>query len=95
MFAPRLRLITLLCATLIAGCGTPMVNPVTGETERTVMDEAAEVKAGQEAHQQVLQEYGRYDNAALQNSLRSAAVQQGLAIRFEGDGSARITAAGM
>ena len=67
MFAPRLRLITLLCATLIAGCGTPMVNPVTGETERTVMDEAAEVKAGQEAHQQVLQEYGRYDNAALQN----------------------------
>jgi general secretion pathway protein L len=38
---------------------------------------------------------GTGDNAALQNSLRSAAVQQGLAIRFEGDGSARITAAGM
>lgn len=37
---------------------------------------------------------GVADNAALQNSLRSAAVQQGLAIRFEGDGSARITAAG-
>ncbi len=35
------------------------------------------------------------DNPATQNSLRSAAVQQGLAIRFEGDGSARITAAGM
>jgi general secretion pathway protein L len=38
---------------------------------------------------------GTADNAALQNSLRSAAVQQGLAIRFEGDGTARITAAGM
>jgi general secretion pathway protein L len=38
---------------------------------------------------------GTGDNAALQNSLRSAAVQQGLAIRFEGDGTARITAAGM
>ncbi|MGE5159977.1 MAG: type II secretion system protein GspL [Betaproteobacteria bacterium] len=38
---------------------------------------------------------GLADNAALQNSLRSAAVQQGLAIRFEGDGTARITAAGM
>jgi len=37
---------------------------------------------------------GTGDNAALQNSLRSAAVQQGLAIRFEGDGTARITAAG-
>jgi general secretion pathway protein L len=38
---------------------------------------------------------GTGDNAALQNTLRSAAVQQGLAIRFEGDGSARITAVGM
>jgi general secretion pathway protein L len=38
---------------------------------------------------------GTGDNAAFQNALRSAAVQQGLAIKFEGDGSARITAAGM
>ena len=38
---------------------------------------------------------GTGDNAALQNSLRSAAVQQGLDIRFEGDGTARITAVGM
>jgi general secretion pathway protein L len=38
---------------------------------------------------------GTGDNPALQNTLRSAAVQQGLAVRFEGDGSARITAAGM
>ncbi len=38
---------------------------------------------------------GTGDNPALQNSLRSAAVQQGLVVRFEGDGSARITATGM
>ena len=38
---------------------------------------------------------GTGDNPALQNTLRSAAVQQGLVVRFEGDGSARITATGM
>jgi general secretion pathway protein L len=37
---------------------------------------------------------GTADNPGLQNALRSAAVQQGLAIRFDGDGSARISAAG-
>lgn len=37
---------------------------------------------------------GVIENPALQNALRSAAVQQGLAIRFEADGSARVSAAG-
>ncbi|MEP6609337.1 MAG: type II secretion system protein GspL [Burkholderiaceae bacterium] len=37
---------------------------------------------------------GVADNPGLQNSLRSAALQQGLAIRFEADGSARVTPAG-
>jgi general secretion pathway protein L len=37
---------------------------------------------------------GVVENPALQNALRSAAVQQGLAIRFEADGSARISGAG-
>jgi hypothetical protein len=37
---------------------------------------------------------GMADNPAFQNTLRSAAVQQGLAVRFEADGTARITAAG-
>jgi hypothetical protein len=37
---------------------------------------------------------GTTDNPALQNTLRSAAIQQGLAIRFDPDGSARVTAAG-
>ncbi len=37
---------------------------------------------------------GIADNPAFQNTLRSAGVQQGLAVQFDADGSARITAAG-
>lgn len=37
---------------------------------------------------------GIADNPGFQNSLRSAGVQQGLAIRFESDGTARVTPAG-
>jgi general secretion pathway protein L len=37
---------------------------------------------------------GLADNAAFQNTMRSAAVQQGLAIRFDPDGTARVSAAG-
>lgn len=37
---------------------------------------------------------GVADNPALQNTLRAAAVQQGLSLRFDADGSARLTAAG-
>lgn len=37
---------------------------------------------------------GMADNPAFQNTLRSAAVQQGLSIRFNADGTASITAAG-
>ena len=43
-----------------------MVNPVTGETERSVMSEADEVAQGKKAHQQVLEEYGAYPNPKLQ-----------------------------
>jgi len=50
----------------LAGCGTAVVNPVTGESERTVMDEAAEVEAGRQAHQQVLAEQGAYNHPRLQ-----------------------------
>jgi predicted Zn-dependent protease len=55
-----------LSALLLTGCGTTMVNPVTGQTERTVMDEATEVAEGAKGHQEVLKEYGVYNNAAVQ-----------------------------
>lgn len=35
---------------LLAGCGNPVVNPVTRQAERSVMDERAEIAAGQEGH---------------------------------------------
>jgi predicted Zn-dependent protease len=56
----------LLATALLAGCGTSVRNPVTGQTERTVMDEAAEIRQGSKAHAEILKEYGALDNAALQ-----------------------------
>lgn len=56
----------LLAATLLVACGTPVVNPVTGRTERSVMDEATEVAEGRKAHQQILAEYGAYPDQRLQ-----------------------------
>lgn len=56
----------LLSALLLVGCGTTVVNPVTGRAERTVMDEATEIAEGRKAHQQVLAEYGAYADPRLQ-----------------------------
>lgn len=56
-----------LCLALLSGCGSQIVNPVTGESEYSVMTESAEVNEGRKAHQQVLKEYGVYDNPALQS----------------------------
>ena len=51
--------LTLACAaSLLAGCAS-VTNPVTGERERTVMDERSEVAEGRKAHEQVLKEYTR------------------------------------
>ena len=56
----------LLAATLLAGCGTTVVNPVTGQAERTVMDERTELAEGKKAHDEVLKEYGVYKDERLQ-----------------------------
>lgn len=56
----------LLAALLLSACATQVVNPVTGQTELSVMDEAAEVKEGAKAHDEVLKEYGVYANPRLQ-----------------------------
>ena len=42
------------------------MRPVTGKTERTVMDEPTEIAEGAKAHKEVLEEYGAYDNPKLQ-----------------------------
>lgn len=56
-----------LAAGLLAGCGTQVVNPVTGQTERTVMDEPMEIAQGRQAHEELLKaDGGAYPDAKLQ-----------------------------
>jgi len=57
----------LLSAALLSGCGSAIVNPVTGQSERSVMNEQEEVAEGAKGHQEVLKEYGAYNNAAVQS----------------------------
>lgn len=59
-------LATTLVAALLAGCGSTVINPVTGEAERTVMDEGAEIALGKKENAAVLKEYQPYKNPAVQ-----------------------------
>jgi predicted Zn-dependent protease len=54
----RAAALLLATAVLAAACGTAVKNPVTGRTEMSVMDEAAEVAEGRKAHEAVMAEYG-------------------------------------
>jgi predicted Zn-dependent protease len=56
----------LLLAALLTACGSDIVNPVTGQAERSVMSEQMELTEGAKAHQQVLEEYGVVKDARLQ-----------------------------
>ena len=60
------KILCLALFALLAGCGTTVVNPVTGQAERPVMSEEAELAEGAKGHQEVLKEYGVYDNPAVQ-----------------------------
>ena len=67
MFQSPLKLtVFTLSAALLAGCGSTSINPVTGQAERSVMSEAAEIAEGKKSHQQVLQEYGVLKNPRVQ-----------------------------
>ncbi len=63
---PAFAAIALAAALAAGGCTTVVTNPVTGEAERTVMDERSEIQAGQEQHKQVLAEYGVVKDDKLQ-----------------------------
>jgi predicted Zn-dependent protease len=53
------RLITVTAAlAILTACGTNVVNPVSGKTERSAMDEASEVAEGKKAHEEVMKEFG-------------------------------------
>jgi predicted Zn-dependent protease len=54
----RVWSVVLAAVLLTAACGTKVVNPVTGRSERSVMDEATEVAEGKKAHEEVMKEFG-------------------------------------
>lgn len=49
---------------ILSGCAT---NPVTGRPDLAFMSEADEIRIGQQMHPQILQQYGAYDDAEVQN----------------------------
>jgi predicted Zn-dependent protease len=57
---------TIALAALLTACGSKVQNPVTGQTERSVMSEAAEIAEGKKSHEQVLQEYTALRNPRVQ-----------------------------
>ena len=61
----HLLTLTFVTGALLAGCAS-QVNPVSGRSELSVMDEASEIAEGKQAHAQVLQEYGAYRDPKLQ-----------------------------
>ena len=65
-FHHRVLPAALFLVVLLAACGSKVVNPVSGRSERSVMDEQTEIAEGRKAHQQVLAEYGALANPRLQ-----------------------------
>ena len=56
----------VLAIAALTGCGSTSINPVTGQAERSVMSESAEIAEGKKAHEQVLQEYTALKNPRVQ-----------------------------
>jgi predicted Zn-dependent protease len=64
MLLSRARLVVLLLiAGFAGGCAT---NPVTGKADVVTMTAEQEIAIGREQHSKVLQQFGRYDDEALQ-----------------------------
>jgi predicted Zn-dependent protease len=62
--SPNFATAALVAALALAGgCAT---NPVTGRPDVVTMSEAQEIELGRKMHPQVLQQYGRFDDEALQ-----------------------------
>jgi predicted Zn-dependent protease len=60
---PFIRISALLCALALANCA---VNPVSGNPNFVTMSESQEVSVGRSEDKKVRQQYGIYDDAALQ-----------------------------
>ncbi len=56
-------LLLLILGAWLSGCAT---NPVSGGQDLVLMTEAQEIQLGKQSHQQIIQQYGRYDSPELQ-----------------------------
>ena len=61
---PLTCLAVLFAALTVTGCAT---NPATGKQDVVFMSEADEIRLGQQQHAQIMQEYARYEDEALQD----------------------------
>jgi predicted Zn-dependent protease len=67
--AQSLRLLVgALLVLMLTGCAT---NPVTGESNFVMMSEAQEIEVGRKNHPQIIKEFGKYENDALQAYVQS------------------------
>jgi predicted Zn-dependent protease len=65
MPSPTVRLLAaMLLVSAIAGCAT---NPVTGHSDLVTMSEAQEIEVGRQEHAKIMQQYGRYEDEAVQS----------------------------
>ncbi len=55
---------TLAGAAILSGCA---VNPVTGKREFMIMGESKEIAMGQQAHPEIVKQYGRFENDEIQS----------------------------
>ena len=62
----RHLLLTAVAALALAVAGGCATNPVTGKSDVVTMSAAQEVEIGRKMHPQILQQYGRYQDDALQ-----------------------------
>jgi len=73
MNTPLIRVITTtillsIIGVIMAGCAT---NPVTGSSDFVLMSEAEEISVGRRMHPEILKQYGKYDNPALQSYVQN------------------------
>ena len=68
--------VLLAGAMLLGGCAT---NPVSGGKDVVTISEEKEIEIGRKAHPQIMQQYGRYEDEALQQYVNS--VGQRIAIQ--------------
>ncbi len=59
----------IVAALIVCACNglsSCAVNPVSGHSDFVTMSESQEIAAGRDTHPKIIEQYGQYDNPALQ-----------------------------